>query len=589
MGGGKMPDCRQLASRTPPEGLREWVLKTHAENLNRYGLIYEAEYVEDWGFERLLDECAKPRKTKMVRVTCSCCGGSILLNWAYTKAHGYGFVHPDDEEGDWDRTVTEAGDECECPVCNAQVLVNKRAAIKDYYLTAETTCMSASLVGKDHLLALTGWKVQRLTSKAGIDSLKIIPAEAYVFSDSECVQLMGWRNGYSGNGGYFVQYERSWRQVTNWVDRWDGETDIFGLTPELVASSCLPHCKLDVYMEHLRGMSRRYPVAYLRLYQRHRNVEALLTQGLPLVLDQMIQEQMTDRMKPQKTGGIVELEEINWKETRPAQMLGLTKDELKTARSQDWGLLFWRLFSRSKAAGETLTGEDIRNAFFLGDDNVLDLIGRGPVGKSIRYLLRQCQSLAVEVDDAGADDWIPDVPTLLDYWSMSEQLGRDLTNPSVRFPVDLLQAHDDMEDQIKQRELDGLANSFRLRRKQLKKYIFAADGLMIRPAASQRELTAEGDALNHCVGTYGECHASGKTAIFFIRRASRPKEPYYTLELNETELKVRQNRGLYNCDRTPEVQAFEDKWLSWIRGGFQRDKVGKPIVGKTILRKAGTA
>lgn len=587
--GGKMPDCRRLVPRTPPEGLREWVLKTEALNLERSGLIYEAVYVDDgWdGLEILSGE--RKRKIKMVQVTCSCCGESMLLNWGYDKDHGYGFILPEDVEGDWQHTVTAAGDECRCPICEAKVLVNKRAAVKDYYVTAETTCMSAGLVGKKKLLALTGWTVQARTYKSGYFSLEIIPAEAYVFSDSECVQLMGWRNGYSGNGGYFVQYNRSWRQVKNWVDRWKMEANIFGLTPELVAASCLPHCKLDVYMEHLRGMSFRYPIAYLRLYQRRPNVEALLTRGLPLVLDQLIQEKMEETIEPKKPSGIVELEEIRWNETRPAQMLGLTKDELRMGRRQEWGLLFWRLFVWTKADGETLAREDIRNAFRLGDDNVLDLIGRGPVGKSIRYLLRQCETLAEEVDDAGADWCIPDVPMLLDYWHMSEQLGRDLTDSSVRFPIDLLQAHDAVTELLKQRELDALADSFRLRRKQLKKYIFAANGLIIRPAASQRELTAEGDALHHCVSTYGKRHAAGDTAIFFIRRVSRPREPYYTLELDEKALTVRQNRGLHNCARTPEIQAFEDMWLSWIRDGCQRDKLGKPVVDKTILRKTGAA
>lgn len=380
-----MKDVRGLVPRTPPEGLKHWVLNTRAAALERSGLIYEAEYVKDWGFGCLLDEWAKPRKTKMVRVTCSCCGDSMLLHWAPDHKRGYGFILPEDVEGEWDAAVMAAGDECRCPMCNTKVLVNKRAAVRDYYVTAETTCMSAALVGEERLLALTGWTVQARTHKSGCFRLEIIPAEAYVFSSDTCVQLLGWRRGYSGTAGYFVQYRRAWSQPARWTDGWGGETAIFGLTPELVAASCLPHCKLDVYMEHLRGTSRRYPVAYLRLYQQHPNVEVLLTRGLPLVLDDMIQEKMEGKMDLPKFG-IVALEEIDWKETRPAHMLGLTRDELRMARSQGWGLLFWRLFSRTKAAGETLAGADIQAAFLLGKGNVLELIGRGPVGKSIRYL-----------------------------------------------------------------------------------------------------------------------------------------------------------------------------------------------------------
>ncbi len=54
----------------------------------------------------------------------------------------------------------------------------------------------------------------------------------------------------------------------------------------------------------------------------------------------------------------------------------------------------------------------------------------------------------------------------------------------------------------------------------------------------------------------------------------------YTLELDERKLTVRQNRGMRNCPRTPEVQAFEELWLSWVRAGAPRDSEGKPICTK---------
>ena len=139
---------------------------------------------------------------------------------------------------------------------------------------------------------------------------------------------------------------------------------------------------------------------------------------------------------------------------------------------------------------------------------------------------------------------------------MAEQLGQDLADAQVRFPHDLMAAHDEASVQMAKRKEAGRADLFRLRRKYLSKWAFSADGLLIRPAASQQELTDEGNRLHHCVSTYGQRHAEGETAIFFIRRKSRPNEPYYTLELDEKKRTVRQNRGLRNCPRTPEVQAF---------------------------------
>ena len=281
--------------------------------------------------------------------------------------------------------------------------------------------------------------------------------------------------------------------------------------------------------------------------------------------------------------------EINWEERRPAQMLRLTKEELRMAQGQDWDVWAWDLFVSAKEYGEVLAEEDIRAAFCLGDDHAAELAGRGPVAKSLRYLLGQCEAVGVEPEDEDPEPFIPDVQTLLDYWDMARTLGRNLNDPQVRFPKNLLDAHDRASELVEQRKVDALASQFRFRRRLLKKYSFAADGLLIRPSASQRELTEEGNALHHCVGTYGKKHAEGKTAIFFIRRASQPRESYYTLELDEKKLEVRQNRGKLNCARTPEVRAFEEKWLAWVRAGAPRDQAGNPVCGQATGNRKGRA
>ena len=581
-----MRDFRKLIPREPPEGFLEWAAKELCGALDTYGMLYEQEWVEDWGLEQVLDEYARPRKRRMVRVECSCCGYRDLYQYGKLSGWnrvGYGFVLPESYTEVEGGTVYGDGENILCPQCGTPVLIRKRAAVKkngDCFVTASSQAMSAAVVGEDRLLVLTGWVIQRRAGIGGGSRLSAIPAEAYVFSAAECAQLMGWRNGYSGTAGYFVEYAKVWRQPKDWTERWGQEEHIFGLTPELVAGSCLPHCKLDVYMAHRPG-ANHYPVAWLRLCQAHPNVEAALMHGLPRVLDDLIRDHTQEHRWTDNKQGRLELSELDWSQTRPAQMLHLTKDELRLAREQDWGVLFWDLFRYSKAAGETLTGQDIENAFYLGDEHVGQLVGRGPVAKSIRYLLRQCEEAYMpepEDEDPAPEAAIPDVQTLLDYWDMAEQLGQDLADAQVRFPHDLMAAHDEASVQMAKHKEAGRAGLFRLRRKYLSKWAFSADGLLIRPAASQQELTDEGNRLHHCVSTYGQRHAEGKTAIFFIRRKSRPNEPYYTLELDEKKRTVRQNRGLRNCPRTPEVQAFEDLWLSWVRAGAPRDERGKPVI-----------
>lgn len=586
-----MEDVRKLVSLQPPEGFLTWASAILQDELDTHGFLYELEWVEDYGLDVMLDEWARPRKRKMVRVQCSCCGHQDLYHYGRGQK-GYGFILPESFTEVEGGMVYEDGEGILCPNCGVQVQIRRKADLrrKGYFVSAEGRAMSAAVVGPDHLLALTGWVIQRKVSFGGGEHLDAIPAEAYVFSASDCTQLKGWSNAYSGHAGYFVQYNRKWRQPRDWMEQWGEEDNIFGLTDELVAESCLPHCKLDVYMEYRPG-AFHFPVAWLRLYQAHPNVEAALVHGLPRVLDDLIYSQVRAAKWDKNTKGRLDIPELDWSQTRPAQMLHLNREELRLAREQDWDRLFWDLFRYSKAAGELLTGEDIVNAFYLGDEHVGQLVGRGPVAKSIRYLLQQCGQWEAdwvpepEDEDPPADAQVPDVQILTDYWDMAERLGWDLSNERVRFPHNLFAAHDEATAQVAQLEEKGLASKFRVRRMALRKYAFAADGLLIRPAASQQELTDEGNALHHCVSTYGKKHANGKTAIFFIRRKNTPRKSFYTLELDEQKLTVRQNRGMLNCPRTPEVRAFEDLWLSWVQAGAPRDSAGKPICRKAVQAK----
>ena len=580
-----MRDLRNLIPREPPEGFLAWAAKELYGDLDTYGMIYEQEWVEDWGLEYLLDAYARPRKRRMVRVECSCCGYRDLYHYGRItgwKPGGYGFVLPESYAEVEGGTVYGDGENILCPECRTPVLIQKRAGVrrKGYFVTAESRAMSASVVGEDHLLVLTGWVIQRRTWISGGAYLAAIPAEAYIFSTTECAQLMGWTNSYGGHTGYFIQYTQEWRQPREWSERWGGEEHIFGLTPDLVAGSCLPHCKLDVYMGSRPG-AKHFPVPYLRLYQAHPNVEAILIHGLPRVLDDMIRDSIQECRWEDNRYGRLDLRDLDWSQNRPAQMLHLTKEELHLAREQNWGRCFWDLFRYSKAAGELLTGQDMVNVYYLGDEHVGQLVGRGPVSRSIRYLLQQVEAACVpepEDEDPPPDATIPDVQLLLDYWTMAEQLGQDLDDTQVRYPHDLIAAHDEASIQAARQKEAGRAGLFRVRRRQLARWSFAADGLLIRPAASQQELTDEGNRLHHCVSTYGQRHAEGESAIFFIRRKSSPRDSYYTLELDEKKLTVRQNRGLRNCPRTPEVRAFEQLWLDWVRSGAPRDKCGKPVI-----------
>lgn len=575
-----MKDYRELVSRTPPPGLRERVIR----ELDTSGLLYQVEWVEEELMVPILEE-RKPRKTKMVRVWCSECGGTCILPWAAGgSGRPYGFHDPEDRWHDtygWqDGEVKTSGDATLCPLCGSpvQAILATKLGRNGWKATDETTIMSASVL-QDGALVLTGWRAQLRVYRSGHEEVAIDPVEAYVFHGHEACKLTGWRKAYSGNAGYYIELKREWGQPRDWSESWGSAGEIVGLTPELVERSSIPHCKLAEYMARHR-VKQLYPVAYLRLYQMHPQVENLLMNGLPMLLAELIDKEIRGRVWSNNKKGRVYLDEINWDEREPSKMLGLNRGELRLAREMGWCRFLWQLYLAAKESGEILTEEDLRNVFYLGDEDAIDLVGQGPVGKSVAYLLRQIKVCGEneETDPYVETEDFIGVQTLLDYWHMCRLMGWDLSDKHVRFPPDLCQAHDRVMQEKKDLTEEMMKSAFAQRAEELGKFRFQAEGLLIRPAASQKELNDEAKQLSHCVWSYAERHASGQTAIFFIRNVDEPKKSYFTLELDELHLEVRQNRGKGNCDRTKEVEAFEALWLSWIRAGCKRDKDGEPVL-----------
>lgn len=576
-----MKDYRKIVPRTPPEGLREEM----AKHLDTHGLIYEAVWVEEDLMGPLLEE-RKPRKIKMVRVRCSTCGGECILPWAEANVsmkRKYGFLNPVELSGVWgiqEESVTRDGDGTLCPMCNSPVNAIYAAGLgrKGWKETSETMAMSAQVL-QDGALALTGWRAQLRVYRDGHEEVAIDPMEAYVFDGGDVCKLTGWVNAYSGHGGYYIQVKREWGQPRDWSETWGAVESIYGLTSELVERSSLPHCKLVEYMS-LDHFVRVHPVAYLRLYQMYQQVENLLVSGLPMLLAELIAEEARSSDWRRNRWGQIFLEGIDWDEREPAKMLGLNREELRMAQDMGWCAFLWRLYIGAKEEGEILSEDDLINAHRLGDENAIDLVGRGPVGKSIAYLLRQIERYGEneETDPYVVVEEFLSVQMLLDYWNMCEALGMDLGDKHVRFPRDLCLAHDQVMGRQREWKNELLEEKFLERAEALEKFSFQWDGLIIRAASSQQELNEEGKQLSHCVGTYGEKHASGKSAIFFIRRVDEPENPFFTLELDEVKLEVLQNRGKCNCARTEEVKKFEAMWMEWIRAGCRRDKDGHPVL-----------
>lgn len=577
-----MKHYHKLVATTPPEGLVEF----ESGHLDTAGLVYECLWVQDAGPDGVL---VKAKKYRAVKATCSACQCTMEMQYApperaYCGGNPvYGFFAPVCQGIE----TVRHGDNTLCPTCGAPVKVMLASRIgHGEDTTAETNVMSASLLPGEYgkrPLVLTGWNIRRLVDRSGRERYSVRPWEAYVFEEKSAHKLVWWKKSYSGTAGYIHVWDAKPRQPVDWHETWGQDKRIFGLTPELVEESCLHNSKFDQYMKITWGGDWKSPVPYLRLYQIYPQVENLVVQGCTKILDSLLTDVMRGGWRESNCRGFPVLNTIDWTQTRPAQMLGLTKDEFAMMKEQRWDPYHWEIFIQAKAVGDRMTREDVEDLHRYGGEDVGRIIGRAPVGKTVRYLLKQYMMIAAandpynEYDDIYVDDEFAGADYLADYWDMAQEAGWDLTLPEVRWPKDLLQAHDRAMNARAVRENEALRASFDERFRFLGKWAYASGELMILPAASQEQLTREGQLLHHCVSGYGKSHAKGNTAIFFIRRVSEPYTPFYTLELDEEKLSVKQNRGNNNCARTPEVNSFELEWLAWLSRGAPRLKDGSPV------------
>lgn len=524
----------------PPEGLVPWLQKQG--KLQEHVIWYKAAWVHD---------PLTGQRKRMAQLHCSACGDTMYAGRIQNPGHTFGYVDP--ESGH----PVSSGNHVRCPMCGcaAEALHVGRGRGGRY--GKEYWPLTITRVGDR--LALVGWCVGKYISCEGEESVSCRQYEAYVVEERKVVRLMGYIKCLST-----VSFFGHWEQRRNCLDNW-GEADlVYPWDRRLLIGSTAENSKLDLYM---RAAKEPYPVTYLRLWQRHRNIENLIMQGCGALVGEMIRAE-SYRYSYERARGVPQLAEINWKEKRPAKMLGLSGEEFRFCRALKWTpeeLQFYRLCRE--------TGIRLRVPEDLDDCKAAGLHWcrwvieqeRAPLLRTVRYLKRQ------RTKDRRADRHILD-----DYWRIAKSEGYDLADEHVRFPKDLLRAHDRVAEERRGREEarqardraeknEKLREAFAARLEALAPLAWQQGGILIRPCAAPEELDAEGRALSHCVATYKDKHASGKTAIFFVRKGSEPDKPWFTLELKLDDFTVAQNRGKCNCARTKAVEAFEAAWLEHIR------------------------
>ena len=543
-----------LLPSQPSAGALEWCIRT---KFTAEYAIYRSTYYTDPLTEM---------RENAVSVTCTACGES----WIAEKVKGadcgrgwapFGFVNG----------VMQTGpeDKLQCPQCGAELRAKhvgqiSNAGIDDNFYF----CEPWQLDGKFVLLA---WRAERNTGKDARKEYRMWPYEAYVFEQRKAVRLTGYQKCLST-----IRFFDRWRQVKRCDDRW-GVTkpgDWFR-KPKNLAGTTIENSALPQYLQAAGDDAR--PVSYLRLWQKHRNIENLIVQGCGKMIAKAIYSEAQSGYYYGKRSA--NLNWIEWKQKRPARMLGLNKREFafcvrekwtqddlakyKMVRAfepvrlpEDWDLLKkLRIYDLNKLCSEKVLLSDA-----AGGESMQLWRGRLTVMRCLRYLERQKS----------------DITTLLDYWNMARRAGLDLRDEHIQLPKSLKREHDRLAEaeriakneegkRRKLAEIEKRRPKFEKVTAPLEAWAWEDGGICIRPVHTEEELIDEGSALHHCVGTYGATVARGDSCIFFIRRADAPDIPWFTLQVELKTLNALQNHGLRNCQPTKEVREFVSRWLEHVR------------------------
>lgn len=309
-------------------------------------------------------------------------------------------------------------------------------------------------------------------------------------------------------------------------------------------NSCMRYSELDNY----KG---KYLMMYLRFYYQHRNVEYLIKSDYSWLVERFVEN---------KWG----TEKIDWKSNNLLKMLKLNRNEFKLL-SEDTERYDEYTSWRSKYPN--LKPQEIFNVIetFGWEQGTASILTHG-TGLKIMQLCRY-----LKAQNVTPHDW-------LDYLNECNRLGYNTQDTVISQPKNLRTAHDRVTSIRQIRETEAAVQKFKENYKGREILNYKYGDYIIRQPKSIDEIVAEGEILSHCVGGYAERHANGALHIMFLRKASEPDEPFYTVEVS-TDGKIIQCRGYKNnwverggTEKPQEIKDFEKEYQKHLDAVFARQK-----------------
>lgn len=561
-------ELSNLIPKSPPKNLIA-EMKRKENWWDTGALIYKCisrKETESWlDCEDLAADCRKDFTAKPALLWCSECERYILADYIPVPkcSHGYGNggvtigAGPGNQrevEGDFQRNT-----DLRCPSCGAPVKLyhtgDCRTGIVEQHGVVVPTVQKKRLI-------LEEWCITRDIGGDRQVRWSTAPVSAYILDEKKWHKFVHARRAPFNCGLYQLT---EWEELKKMRDNLNVPYLYLAEFPSL-DGTVLENAKLWEYARQTYQKNCCFPIAYIRLYLKHPQVENLITYGMGEFLGRALAEECVNQgsiyngpyvMSPQ-------LSWIDWKAAKPTKMLRLTKEQLRTVLQDKWGpqqLRFWLEQTEYTFAeiAEAFTMESFFTVKRICEEKI-------PLKKTLNYLKKQNAQ------------WY----TLEDYWRMARNAELDLTQDVVRWPPQLRGAHDRLVDTTRYEHSKKERAAFAKMTERCRGLVWEHEGICIRPAESPEELVQEGRVLHHCVGGYSSQHTSGKI-ILFIRHTRRPERSWFTLNVDVRTKRIIQNHG-YGNERSPrgkklhiplKVQQFVTLWQKEILEPWELPKESK--------------
>ena len=554
---------RETVERTIPRLLRE--PSEHVQREVRASMKDEAfVFSSEWIYDPIED-----RKREMVKCSCSACSDVMYLEKAKLppdrwEKHNFGFYYPETRE------VVKEWERLDCPTCGVRVQALRRSKIRN--VVRLSTRYVAEAQNIDGVFCLSAWWVEKMCDKDGRIHHYFNQNEGIMVVENTPVRYNGFSGGQCGKDQY-----SGWFYKEKFVCEFGKWTlaECYNIQNAMIGSS-VEKSGLDVFLA--LQVDDNYPSEYIAAWLKYPQLENLVKTGLGLFVREILSKSVyqSSYYYRSSTFCVKDVEKyIDKKKFKPHEMLSCQKHELADIRNVNCEAVAFRKTLIEKL-GHTLSFEEAHKACKRGGDILIKLFCgeygyKYPIKKTLNYLERQIEKRR----RGGAYDYsgVVDARYYRDYVEMVTYVHGTVPQ-ELRFPKDLVSAHKRINKIKTEKVSDELNAKIQSYGEELLEMCFTDEelGLTIRPALSHKELIEEGKKLHHCVATYANKVAARTTMIFFIRHIDQVDEPFFTLEFNEKNGYVVQNRGNHNCSRTEEVIKFEREWLEHIKNIKRKGK-----------------